>query len=178
MKQILPIITLTTLAAAASAQSAAAAPALDYNRIGLTYAFNNAKDFALSGSALLGSTNILLSASTTIGGSVTSGSAQNGANSVSLGYVFKNVVSGIDATVSVGSNETYNLNLRRELGNNIEVAAGYTRGHVSPGVHNDAWNAELAYNFTKNYQLAIGYTSESVATPGQSTTSATLRYNF
>jgi hypothetical protein len=178
MKQILPIITLTTLAAAASAQSSAAAPVLDYNRVGLTYAFNNAKDFTLSGSALLGSTNFLLAGSTNIGGSSSVAGVHNGADSVSLGYVFKNVVAGIDATLSIGSNENYGLNLRRELGYNVEIAAGYNREHTGVGSHLDAFNVELAYNFTKNYQIALGYNNGSVATPSNSTTSVTLRYNF
>jgi len=178
MKQILPIITLTTLAAAASAQSMAAAPVLDYNRIGLSYATNNAKDFTLSGSALLGSTNFLLAGSTNIGGSSSVAGVHNGADAVSLGYVFKNVVVGIDATLAIGSNESYGLNLRRELGYNFEAAVGYTREHDGVSSHLNAWNVELAYNFTKNYQLAVSYTNESVVSPNNSTTSVTLRYNF
>ena len=99
MKHILPILTITTLAAAASAQSAAASSGLSYNRVGVSYN-TDSKGFSVSASALIGSSNFLVEADTTIGGS-TSG---NGVDSVSLGYVFKNVALGADATVSVRYN--------------------------------------------------------------------------
>jgi hypothetical protein len=165
MKHILPILTITTLAAAASAQSAAASSGLSYNRVGLGYN-TDSKGYSLTASALIGSSNFLVEAGTTIGGN-TSG---NGVDSVSLGYVFKNVALGADATVSVGSDESYGLNVRKDLGNNIELAVGYAR---QSGVN--VWGAELAYNVSKQIQLAVGY---SDASGSASTTDVSVRYNF
>ena len=167
MKHILPILTITTLAAAASAQSAAASSGLSYNRVGLGYN-TDSKGYSLSASALIGSSNFLVEAETTIGGN-TSG---NGVDSVSLGYVFKNVALGADATVSVGSDESYGLNVRKDLGNNIELAVGYAR---SNGVN--GWSAELAYNVSKQIQVAVGV-SDTNAAGSSSTTDISVRYNF
>ena len=166
MKHILPILTITTLAAAASAQSAASS-GLSYNRVGLGYN-TDSKGYSLSASALIGSSNFLVEAGTSIGGN-TSG---NGVDSVSLGYVFKNVALGADATVSVGSNESYGLNVRKDLGNNIELALGYGR---SSGVN--GWGAELAYNVSKQIQVAVGV-SDTNAAGSSSTTDISVRYNF
>ena len=165
MKHILPILTITTLAAAASAQSAAASSGLSYNRVGLGYN-TDSKGYSLSASALIGSSNFLVEAETTIGGSGTG----NGDDSVSLGYVFKNVAFGADATVSVGSNESYGLNVRKDLGNNIEGAVSYGR---ESGVN--TWGVELAYNVSKQIQVAVGYSDASGAA---STTDVSVRYNF
>jgi len=167
MKHILPILTITTLAAAASAQSAAASSGLSYNRVGLGYN-TDSKGISLSASALIGSSNFLVEAGTSIGGN-TSG---NGVDSVSLGYVFKNVALGADATVSVGSDESYGLNVRKDLGNNIELAVGYAR---SSGVN--GWGAELAYNVSKQIQVAVGV-SDTNAAGSSSTTDISVRYNF
>ena len=167
MKHILPILTLTTLAAAASAQAAApAAAGLSYNRVGLGYD-TDSKGYSLSASALIGSSNFLVEADTTIGGN-TSG---NGSDSVSLGYVFKNVALGADVTVSVASDEAYGLNVRKDLGNNLEVAASFGRNSSDLNV----WGAELAYNVSKQIQLAVGY---SDASGSASTTDIAVRYNF
>jgi hypothetical protein len=162
MKHILPILTITTLAAAASAQSASG---LSYNRVGLGYN-TDSKGYSLSASALIGGSNFLVEAETTIGGSATT----NGDDSVSLGYVFKNVAFGADATVSVGSNESYGLNVRKDLGNNIEGAVSYGR---ESGVN--TWGVELAYNVSKQIQVAVGYSDASGAA---STTDIAVRYNF
>ena len=167
MKHILPILTITTLAAAASAQSAAASSGLSYNRVGLGYN-TDSKGYSLTASALIGSSNFLVEADTSIGGN-TSG---NGADSVSLGYVFKNVALGADATVSVGSNESIGLNVRKDLGNNIELAVGYGR---ESGVN--GWGIELAYNVSKQIQLAVGV-SDTSAEGVTSTTDISVRYNF
>jgi len=164
MKHILPILTITTLAAAASAQSAASS-GLSYNRVGLGYN-TDSKGYSLSASALIGSSNFLVEAETTLGGSGTG----NGSDSVSLGYVFKNVALGADATVSVGSNESYGLNVRKDLGNNIELAVAFER---QSGL--DVWGVELAYNVSKQIQLAVGY---SDASGSASTTDISVRYNF
>ena len=166
MKHILPILTLTTLAAAASAQAAAPAAGLNYNRVGLGYN-TDTKGYSLSATAVLGSSNFWVGASTSIGGADTA----NGADSVVVGYLFANVYAGIDATVSVGSNEAYTLGLRKALGNNLEAAASVGRNSSD----NNVWTAELAYNVSKQIQLAVGYTD----TQGSAgTTDLTVRYNF
>jgi len=99
-----------------------------------------------------------------------SGLSYNGVDSVSLGYVFKNVALGADATVSVGSDEAYGLNVRKDLGNNIELAVAFER---QSGVN--VWGAELAYNVSKQIQVAVGY---SDASGSASTTDISVRYNF
>jgi hypothetical protein len=167
MKHILPILTLTTLAAAASAQAAApAAAGLNYNRVGLGYN-TVTKGYSLSATAVLGSSNFWVGASSTIGGAGTS----NGADSVAIGYLFANVYAGVDATVSVASNEVYTLGLRKALGNNFEAAASFGRNSAK----NNAWSAEVAYNVSKQIQLAVGF---SDAQKTASTSDLTVRYNF
>ena len=169
MKHILPILTLTTLAAAASAQAAAAAPAaagLNYNRVGLGYN-TDTKGYSLSATAVLGSSNFWVGAATTIGGKGTT----NGDDSVAIGYLFANVYAGIDATVSVASNEAYGLGLRKDLGiYNLEAAASFGR---EAGVN--TWGIELAYNLSKQIQIAVGY---SDAQGANSTSDISVRYNF
>ena len=167
MKHILPILTLTTLAAAASAQAAAPA-GLSYNRVGLGYN-TDSKGYSLSASALIGGSNFLVSASTTIDSK--NAGAANGADSVSLGYVFKNVAFGADATVSIGSDEAYGLNVRKDLGiYNLEAAASFGR---EAGVN--TWGIELAYNLSKQIQIAVGF---SDAQGANSTSDISVRYNF
>lgn len=168
MKNILPILTLTTLAAAASAQSAAAPSGLSYNRVGLDYS-DDSKGYTLSASALIGGSNFLVEAETTVGGGSALG---NGDDSVSLGYVFKNVVLGADATVSVGSNEAYGVLVRKDLGSNIEIALGYAR---QGGVN--GYGIELAYNVSKQIQLAVGVVDTDAA-GSSSDTVISARYNF
>jgi hypothetical protein len=166
MKNILPILTLTTLAAAASAQAAAPAAGLNYNRVGLGYN-TDTKGYSLSATAVLGSSNFWVGASTSIGGS---GNA-NGADSVAIGYLFANAIGGADAIVSLASNEAYTVGLRKALGNNFEGAASVGRNSAD----NTVWTAELGYNVSKQIQLAVGYTD----TQGSAgTTDLTVRYNF
>ena len=168
MKNILPILTLTTLAAAASAQAAApAAAGLNYNRVGLGYN-TDTKGYSLSATAVLGSSNFWVGASSTIGGNGT----VNGTDSIAIGYLFANVYAGIDATVSVASNEAYTLGLRKALGNNFEAAASFGRNSAD----NNVWGAELAYNVSKQIQLAVGYTDSADFVKG--VTSFSARYNF
>ena len=168
MKNILPILTLTTLAAAASAQVAApAAAGLNYNRVGLGYD-TDTKGYSLSATAVLGSSNFWVGATTTIGGKDTT----NGDDAVSIGYLFANVAYGIDATVSAASDEAYTLGLRKALGNNFEAAASFGRNSAD----NNVWGAELAYNVSKQIQLAVGYSDEQG--PAKGTTDLTVRYNF
>jgi hypothetical protein len=178
MKHILPILTLTTLTAAAFADAGAAAPAaaasgLSYNRVGINYATNNVKGYSLSASSLIGNSNVLLEAATTIGGN----SSTNGDDGVAIGYVFKNVLAGADAILSVGSNESYGIMVRKDLGSNVEGSISYDRVKNSSNKHVNVMNAEVAYNLTKQYQVAVGYASKS-ATSTKSTTSVSVRYNF
>ncbi len=178
MKHILPILTITTLAAAASAQTAAAAPAgLSYNRVGLSYDFKAQKGFALEASAVVGH-NIFVAASSTIGGS---GTGNNGADSVAVGYLFSNLFLGTDLTAQIGSNESYGLNLRRALGANFEGTLGLAQEHLGHKSHALVWGAEVAYNFNKQYSLALGYSranATSVVSDTKSQTTVTARYSF
>jgi len=153
MKHILPILTLTTLAAAASAQSAAAA-GLSYNRAGLDY--NNDADadsngYSVSVEALVGSSNVW------VGGNAALDA--EGKDSVKVGYLFKNVVGGIDATAFVGSNDQYGVVLRRSLN---EVVAGLEARFVyaqdTGTVRADNFLYELAYNIGAKYQVAVNIT--------------------
>ena len=170
MKNILPILTLTTLAAAASAQAAApAAAGLNYNRVGLGYN-TDTKGYSLSATAVLGSSNFWVGASSTIGGA-DGAAASNGTDSIAIGYLFANVYAGIDATVSVASNEAYGLGLRKALGNNFEAAASFGRNSAD----NNVWGAELAYYVSKQIQLAVGVSDGQGAA---STSDITVRYNF
>ena len=166
MKHILPILTITTLAAAASAQTAAASSGLSYNRVGLSYDTQTTKGYSLSASALVGG-NVLVSAETTIGGD-----HGNGADTVSVGYVFKGVAYGIDAALSIGSNEAYGLNLRKDLGSNLEAAVSYSREQG-----NNVWGVEVQYNLNKQFGIALGY-ADSNAAGVSSQTTVSVRYNF
>ncbi|PHX58582.1 MAG: hypothetical protein CK522_03430 [Opitutia bacterium] len=171
MKHILPIITITTLAAAASAQTAAASSGLSYNRVSVSRQGQNTN---MSAAALLGSSNVL----------ATIGSSSAG-TSYALGYVFKGVGAGIDATVSVGagnasSNSTVGLNLRRSLSevvSGLEIAAGVA---YNPGAGATAstkeYSYELAYNINKQFSVAYGVTD--VAGAGSNLKTVSVRYNF
>ena len=169
MKHILPILTLTTLAAAASAQSAAAA-GLSYNRAGLSYNTDAASGNGYSASieALVGSSNIWVGAS--------AGLDTKGEDEVTVGYLFKNVVAGIDATAFVGSNDGYGIIARRSLN---EVVAGLEGRIVwsQDGGSNstDSFVYELAYNVNSKYQVAVSIEDKSGS---DEQTSVTVRYNF
>jgi len=183
MKHILPILTITTLAAAASAQSAAAPAGLSYNRVTVS---REGQNTTLSASSFLGSSNVLA----TIG----AGRNQYGESvtNYSLGYVFKGVVAGIDATVSVGSGDSNNnsdigLNLRRSLsevvaGLEIAVGVAYNAGSNHPLANGPAssttdYNIELAYNVNKQFQVAYGLTDLDAA-GADSLHTISVRYNF
>ena len=171
MKHILPILTLTTLAAAASAQSAAAA-GLSYNRAGLSYntdaaAGNNG--YSASIEALVGSSNVWVSA--------TAGLNTAGADAVTVGYLFKNVAAGIDATAFVGSNDGFGIVARRSLN---EVVAGLEGRIVwsqngGSAKSTDSFVYELAYNVSSKYQVAVSIADASNVAEQ---TSVTVRYNF
>ena len=171
MKNIIPILTLTTLAAAASAQSAAAPAGLSYNRAGVNYntdAAAGVNGYSVSVEALVGSSNVWLGA--------IAGLDTKGADNVAVGYLFKNVAAGIDATVAVASNDTYGLILRRSLN---EVIAGLEARFVwqqSTGSVNPAsFVYELAYNVSSKYQVAVSIQDVEKL---DSELSLSVRYNF
>jgi len=171
MKHILPILTLTTLAAAASAQSAAAPAGLSYNRAGLSYntdAAANDNGYSASVEALVGSSNVWVGATAQLDTA--------GADNVSVGYLFKNVAAGIDATAFVGSNDGFGIIARRSLN---EVVAGlegrivWSQNGGSKSV--DSFVYELAYNVNSKYQVAVSIEDASNVAEQ---TSITVRYNF
>jgi hypothetical protein len=182
MKHILPILTITTLAAAASAQTAApAAAGLSYNRVTVS---REGQNNTLSASAFLGSSNVLATIGTQTVNNFFGGAETR--TSYSLGYVFKGVVAGIDATVSVGSgnadaNSSVGLNLRRSLsevvaGLEIAVGASFNSGAGSAASTTDL-TYELAYNVNKQFQVAYGLTDLDVAGV-ENLHTISVRYNF
>jgi len=181
MKHILPILTITTLAAAASAQSAAAPAGLSYNRVTVS---REGQNTSLSASAFLGSSNVLATIGTQTVNTFLSGPESR--TSYSLGYVFKGVVAGIDATVSVGSgnadvNSTVGLNLRRSLsevvaGLEVAVGASYNSGAGAAASTTD-FTYELAYNVNKQFQVAYGVTDLDAAGV-ENLHTISVRYNF
>ena len=169
MKHILPILTLTTLAAAASAQSAAAA-GLSYNRAGLSYNTDAAagdNGYSASVEALVGSSNVWVGATAELD--------KSGADSVSVGYLFKNVIAGIDATAFVGSNDAYGIVARRTLSEVVAGLEGRIVWSQNGGSNTDSFVYELAYNVNSKYQVAV---SIADANGADTETSVTVRYNF
>ena len=170
MKHILPILTITTLAAAASAQSAAAA-GLSYNRAGISYntdaaAGNNG--YSASIEALVGSSNVWVGA--------TAGLDTAGADNVSVGYLFKNVVAGIDATAFVGSNDGFGIVARRSLNEVVAGLEGRIVWSQATGSNREnAYVYELAYNVNSKYQVAVSI-ADAENQPNE--TSVSVRYNF
>ena len=142
MKHILPIITLTTLAAAASAQSAAPA-GLIYNRVTVNQNTSGQTDRNISVANLIGGSNVLVEL------------VQGG--DINVGYVFKNVTNGIDATVGItsGTADGVNVNLRRSLSEvyaGLELAVGYSHLENS----GNEWSYEVSYNINKQFSVAFG----------------------
>jgi hypothetical protein len=180
MKHILPILTITTLAAAASAQTAVAPAGLSYNRVTVS---RSGQDNVLGAEALLGSSNVLATIQTTTGGT-----------NYSLGYVFKNVAAGIDATLSVGAGDaanysSYSVTLRRALsevvqglearvvvsqndGSGAAILNGATTETAGSGASTSA-TYELQYNITKQYAVAYSLTDGP-----QTVHTVSFRYNF
>ena len=170
MKHILPILTLTTLAAAASAQSAAAA-GLSYNRAGLSYNTDAAagdNGYSLSVEALVGSSNVWVGADANLN--------KGGSDNVSVGYLFKNVAAGIDATAFLGSNDGFGIVARRSLN---EVVAGlearFVWAQATGSNRQNAYLYELAYNVNSKYQVAVSITDIENA---DEELSVAVRYNF
>ena len=188
MKHILPILTLTTLAAAASAQAAAPA-GLSYNRVGFSRA---SKSNSISAQTLVGGSNVLV-------GIESHNGENNSEPQLTLGYVFKNVYAGVDATVfgtqAQWEKTVYGVTLRRSLS---EVVAGlegsisygnvFSKNNASyfaiGGASNraeGAWSYELAYNVNKQVQVAAGYVhfvKASGPADSDNQTVVSLRYNF
>ncbi len=176
MKNTIAALAITTLAAAASAQTAAPAAGLSYNRVTVS---REGQNTTLSASTFLGSSNVL----------ATVGAVRNqygeAVTSYSLGYVFKGVVAGIDATVSVGSGDASNnsdigLNLRRSLsevvaGLEVAVGASYNSGAGAASTTNFTY--ELAYNVNKQFQVAYGVTDLDAAGV-ENLHTISVRYNF
>ena len=172
MKHILPILTITTLAAAASAQTAAAPAGLSYNRVTVS---REGQNNTLAAEALLGSSNVLATIGTSTAGT-----------SYSLGYVFKNVAAGIDATVSVGAGDAANnsdigLTLRRSLsevvaGLEARIVLGYNSGAGTAASTTD-YTYELQYNINKQFGIAYSVTDLDAAGASNLHT-VSVRYNF
>ncbi len=177
MKHILPVLTLTTLTVAAFADAGAAAPVapasagLSYNRVGLSYVTGgDGNPCSLQASAFIGSSNVLVSAHADL--------TAAGYDSVSIGYVFKNVFAGADVAVAVATDDIYSIQVRRALGevlSGLEVALGYQRNIGS------AWNGglvyEVSYNLTKQYSVAYSI-QDPKGSIYNSVNSVALRYNF
>jgi len=186
MKQLIPVIALTTLTAATFADAAAPAPAaaaapsvgLCYNRVGIS---RSGQDNSLSVSGFLGSSNVLVNVETNSGTAglntaFSSGKTSGDTVSFSVGYVFKNVYSDIDAAVSIGSGNqavgsSFSVNLRRglnEILSGLEVAVGYKEQKYdadqsvifgSSGGKFSAWTYEIAYNINKQFSVAYALTA-------------------
>jgi hypothetical protein len=169
MKHILPILTLTTLAAAASAQSAAAG--LSYNRAGVNYNTDAAagdNGYSVSVEALVGSSNVWVGASADLNAA--------GEDEVSVGYLFKNVAAGIDATVAVSSNDTYGVILRRSLNEVVSgLEARFVWAQATGSDRTNGYLYELAYNVNSKYQVAVSVADVENA---DEEVSVSVRYNF
>ncbi len=188
MKHILPILTLTTLTAAAFADASApvaAASGLSYNNVTVSYSRFSASGFSghanawmLSANALIGNSNVIVSGSTFIGGDL-----GNGGDTASIGYVFKNVGGFADAVVSVGSNETYSVALRKDLGSNFEAQLDYSRV-----LGEDVFGLAVGYSINKSLTVGLGYARsshidfsgaiEGADNVSLSAWTASVRYNF
>ena len=194
MKQILPILTLTTLTAAAFADAGAAAPAaaasgLNYNRVSISRS-SDSTNIAVSN--LLNGSNVLLTIASGTNGEGYNGSGTNAEQVAlfSLGYVFKNVAAGIDATVSVGgstkgsngggSQSGYGINLRRSLSEvvpGLEAALAYGHSKYDDNDSYTTMSYELSYNINKQFSVAYGIVDPNGA--GNSNIHiASLRYNY
>ena len=163
MKHTLPLLALV---AAASAQTAPAS-GLNYDLLSVS---RHQRQNTLSVQGVLKDTNFLVGIATTHGNQTDSRYGQ-----INLGYIFKNVTNGIDATLGViqvnGEATVYSLVLRRqwnEVYQGLEISAGYagtlssaTRSYwVQNGTALDnaqsASFIELAYNYNKTFSVSVG----------------------
>ena len=177
MKHILPILTLTTLAAAASAQ---AASGLSYNNLSLVYSdvddAAGSDGYSIAAQVTLGS-NVLIQAASNIGGDTRSLGGDN--DSLSIGYIFKNVAAGVDVTPYVGTEDTYGVLLRRTLSEvvaGLEVRAAYEQVESEANASNSALLVGVGYSFSKSYTVDVNYINAEggLADSWQ----VGLRYNF
>jgi hypothetical protein len=118
--------------------------------------------------SLVGSSNVWVSASAELD--------KSGADNVSVGYLFKNVAAGIDATAFVGSNDGFGIVARRSLNEVVAGLEGRIVWSQDGGSNNtDSFVYELAYNVNSKYQVAVSIEDASNAAEQ---TSITVRYNF
>jgi len=177
MKQILPILTLTTLSAAAFADAGAAAPAaaasgLVYNRVTVQQNTSGETNRNISVANLINGSNVLVELSQNY---QDLGNNTTGNGVVAIGYVFKNVTNGIDVTANItaGGDDGIGLNLRRSLSEvvaGLEIAIGYNHFEGSQ----NSWNYEVSYNINKQFSVAFGAQDVS----GDNEKSIALRYNY
>jgi hypothetical protein len=177
MKHILPILTLTTLTAAAfadaSAPAAAASSGLSYNRVTVSQNTSGQTDRSISVANLINGSNVLV----TLGQNTQTAATTNDNSSVSVGYVFKNVTNGIDATVglSSGTGDAVTVDLRRSLSEvvaGLELGLGYSHASTKDG--GTSWNYEVSYNINKQFSVAYG----ADGVDGDNKKSVALRYNY
>jgi hypothetical protein len=163
MKHTLPLLALV---AAASAQTAPAS-GLNYDLLTIS---RHQRQNTVAIQATLKDTNFVV-------GAVTSNNNENDApdSQINVGYIFKNVTNGIDATIGVSQTSfdatVYTVVLRRqwnEVYQGLEIAVGYA-GTLSSqqgsdfsfgGTNGDNAQTltyvELAYNVNKTFAVAVG----------------------
>jgi len=98
-----------------------------------------------------------------------------GEDEVVVGYLFKNVIAGIDATAFVGSNDGYGIIARRSLNEVVAGLEGRIVWSQNGGSNTDSFVYELAYNVNSKYQVAVSIADETGA---DEELSVTVRYNF
>ena len=123
--------------------------------------------YSVSIEALVGSSNVWVGASADLNSA--------GDDGVSVGYLFKNVVAGIDATAFVGSNDGYGIIARRSLNEVVAGLEGRIVWGQEGGSNTNSFVYELAYNVNSKYQVAV---SIADANGVDTETSVTVRYNF
>jgi len=163
MKHTLPLLALV---AAASAQTAPAS-GLNYNQLSVS---RHQRQNTVAAQTTLKESNILVGIATTSGDETDYSYGQ-----INLGYIFKNVTNGIDATVSVTQTNSeatvYSVVLRRqwnEVYQGLEISAGYAgtlasnseadfilAGTALDGAQSATF-VELAYNYNKTLSVAVG----------------------
>lgn len=146
--------TLLLALGSASAFAASGPASLFGNNVEVSYVQQSTDGVAghlngweLSATAYLGTSDAFLNAQTSVGGDL-----GNGADSVSLGYRFKNVASLADVALTVGSDESYGLALHRALGGGFGAWASYDR--VANG--HDV-NVVLSKMIVSNVSADLGY---------------------
>ncbi|HAZ65753.1 MAG TPA: hypothetical protein DCY41_03240 [Opitutae bacterium] len=163
MKHTLPLLALV---AAASAQTAPAS-GLNYDLVTIS---RHQRQNTVAVQGVVKDTNFLIGISTTNGNQTDYRYGQ-----IDLGYIFKNVTNGIDATVGIiqvnGEATVYSLTLRRqwnEAYQGLEISAGYTGTLASDSTQDwivagtatcqaeSASFVQLAYNYNKTLSFSVG----------------------